>query len=79
MSYPIRVHRRAFCRHVGATLLAPSALRVLGAANGASPESRTLGRVGIQLYTLRDDARRDLDATLAAIAAAGYRDVEMLG
>ena len=42
-------------------------------------QSRRLGRVGLQLYSLRDDARRDLERTLADIAAAGYRDVEMLG
>ena len=41
--------------------------------------SRRLGRVGLQLYSLRDDARRDLERTLADIAAAGYRDVELLG
>jgi Sugar phosphate isomerases/epimerases len=34
--------------------------------------------VGIQLYTLRDDARRDLERTLGDIAQAGYKDVEML-
>jgi sugar phosphate isomerase/epimerase len=34
--------------------------------------------VGIQLYTLRDDARRDLEGTLGDIAAAGYKDVELL-
>lgn len=42
-------------------------------------QSRRLGRVGLQLYSLRDDARRDLERTLADIAAAGYRDVELLG
>jgi sugar phosphate isomerase/epimerase len=41
--------------------------------------TRRLRRVGIQLYTLRDDAERDLERTLGDIAAAGYNDVEMLG
>jgi sugar phosphate isomerase/epimerase len=45
---------------------------------GGAP-TRRLRRVGIQLYTLRDDARRDLERTLADIAAAGYKDVELLG
>jgi sugar phosphate isomerase/epimerase len=31
------------------------------------------------LYSLRDDARRDLERTIADIAAAGYQDVELLG
>ena len=73
------MHRRDFCRSVGATLLAPATLRSLGVARHPAASARTLKRVGIQLYTLRDDARRDLAATLSAIAAAGYRDVEMLG
>jgi sugar phosphate isomerase/epimerase len=40
---------------------------------------RRLRRVGVQLYSLRDDAARDLERTLADIAATGYRDVELLG
>jgi sugar phosphate isomerase/epimerase len=41
--------------------------------------TRKLRRVGVQLYSLRDDARRDLERTIADIAEAGYRDVELLG
>ena len=40
---------------------------------------RRLHRVGIQLYTLRDDAQRDLERTLGDIARTGYVDVELLG
>src|SRR5437868_14902366 len=43
-----------------------------------TPGSRRLRRVGIQLYTLRDDARRDLEGTLVNIAQTGYKDVELL-
>jgi sugar phosphate isomerase/epimerase len=52
----------------------------LGCASVAqnAPPARRLRRVGIQLYTLRDDARRDLERTLGDIAAAGYKDVELL-
>jgi sugar phosphate isomerase/epimerase len=32
---------------------------------------------GLQLYTLGDEAGRDLDATFAQVAAIGYRDVEL--
>lgn len=45
----------------------------------AAEGSRRLSRVGVQLYSLRDDARRDLERTLADIAGAGYKDVELLG
>lgn len=48
-------------------------------AGGGVVGARRLRRVGIQLYALRDDARQDLERTLADIAAAGYNDVELLG
>jgi sugar phosphate isomerase/epimerase len=41
--------------------------------------SRRLKRVGIQLYTPRHDARRDLEGTIANIAKIGYKEVELLG
>jgi sugar phosphate isomerase/epimerase len=67
--------RRTFVRRLGAAALAPAAL---APAAHAAPGAR-VERVGIQLYTLRDEARRDLAGTLAAIAAAGYAEVELLG
>ena len=62
--------RRAFLAALG---LAACASRATLAAG------RRLKRVGIQLYSLRDDARRDLERTLADIAGIGYKDVELLG
>jgi sugar phosphate isomerase/epimerase len=41
--------------------------------------TRKLRRIGVQLYSLRDDAKRDLERTIADIASAGYHDVELLG
>jgi sugar phosphate isomerase/epimerase len=79
------MQRRAFLHTLGAALVTPSlacAMSQAGAASGATaaPASgaRRLSRIGIQLYTLRDAARADLDRTLGDIAAAGYTDVEML-
>ena len=46
---------------------------------GTTAGTRRLRRVGIQLYTLRDDARRDLEGTLVNIARTGYKEVELLG
>ena len=70
------MHRRAFLTKLG---LAAAASQ-LGCASTARSVAgtRRLRRVGIQLYTLRDDARRDLERTIADIAAAGYNDVELL-
>ncbi|WP_188766991.1 sugar phosphate isomerase/epimerase family protein [Novosphingobium endophyticum] len=36
-------------------------------------------RIGLQLYTLGDDAGADLDATFAQVAKIGYRDIELPG
>lgn len=35
--------------------------------------------IGLQLYTVRDDCKRDLPATLAAVAKMGYDGVEFAG
>ncbi|MFL5604263.1 MAG: sugar phosphate isomerase/epimerase family protein [Gemmatimonadaceae bacterium] len=64
------------------TLTLAAAAPYLGCApaiSGSAPGRRRLRRVGIQLYTLRDDARRDLEGTLVNIAQTGYKDVELLG
>lgn len=36
-------------------------------------------RPGVQLYTVRDAMAEDVDATLAALAEIGYREVELAG
>jgi sugar phosphate isomerase/epimerase len=36
-------------------------------------------RIGLQLYTVRDECARDLDATLRIVAALGYEGVELFG
>lgn len=69
--------RRNFLTTVGLAAAAQVGCATVGRTG--MTQSRRLGRVGLQLYSLRDDARRDLERTLADIAAAGYRDVELLG
>jgi sugar phosphate isomerase/epimerase len=74
------MQRRAFLHTLGAALVTPAvacAMSQAGASTAGAGERR-LKRIGIQLYTLRDAARADLDRTLGDIAAAGYTDVEML-
>jgi sugar phosphate isomerase/epimerase len=68
--------RRTFLAALG--LGATSLACAPAARAGTTPSPRRLRRVGLQLYTLRDDAKRDLERTLADIAAAGYNDVELL-
>jgi sugar phosphate isomerase/epimerase len=76
------MHRRTFLTSLGvaaaAARLGACATAAPGAASTATAGGRRLKRVGIQLYTLRDDAKNNLEATLADIANAGYKDVELL-
>ena len=72
------MHRREFVNALGSAVV----LSQFGCASGGATHAggtRQLKRVGLQLYSLRDDARRDLEKTIADIAAAGYKDVELLG
>jgi len=70
------MHRRTFLHTLGATLLAPSVACAMPRAGVST--SRKLSRVGLQLWSLREAAKADLDRTLGDIAAIGYKDVEML-
>jgi len=78
------MHRRSFLTSLGlaaaATRLGGCVAAAAGSAGAASTATggRRLKRVGIQLYTLRADAKNNLEATLADIAATGYKDVELL-
>jgi Xylose isomerase-like TIM barrel. len=38
-----------------------------------------LGPIGVQLYTVRDEMKKDAARTLAAVASAGYKQVEFAG
>lgn len=61
-----------------------SSLAVLGLLGGAMAlpvraSQRRIERIGVQLYTLRAALALDSAATLAAVAAAGYSEVEIAG
>ena len=71
------MNRREFLTALGIAAVAPN-LGCASAGAGASTVTRRLKKVGIQLYTLRDDARRDLEGTLVNIARTGYKEVELL-
>ena len=72
------MHRRTFLTTLGLAV-AGTQLGCRTTPARAAIGQRRLKRVGIQLYSLRDDARRDLERTLATIAEIGYKDVELLG
>jgi len=70
------MERRTFVHALGAMVLGPAAACAM--PHGTPVPARRLDRVGVQLYTLRDAAKIDLDRTLADIAAIGFTEVEML-
>jgi sugar phosphate isomerase/epimerase len=72
------MHRRTFLANLGLAAAATQLGCARGVTLGGTTDRRRLRHVGIQLYTLRDDARRDLERSLAEIAAIGYKDVELL-
>jgi len=41
--------------------------------------NRRLDRIGVQLYTIRDAIKADLDGSLARVASIGYQEVELAG
>jgi sugar phosphate isomerase/epimerase len=65
--------RRQFLAQVASTY-AGSVL--LSAQNGAK---RWADRLGLQVYTVRDQLTKDFEGTFAKIAEAGYKDVELFG
>jgi sugar phosphate isomerase/epimerase len=70
------MNRRTFLSALGLAAAAPHLACAPRVASMTTP--RRLRRVGIQLYTLRDDARQNLEGTLRNIAQIGYKDVELL-
>ncbi len=74
VSFP-EITRREFARTVsfaGITLGAGLPILSRAAAAGKIP-------VGVQLYSVRDQCRKDLPGTLAAVAKIGYKGVEFAG
>jgi sugar phosphate isomerase/epimerase len=77
------VSRRTFVKSVaglaGAIALGGCA-RMGGATASAAVPSRTpamwADRMGLELFTVRDQIEKDFEGTLAQVAAAGYKEVE---
>lgn len=51
----------------------------LAASRLAAAQTGRIGRLGMQLYTVRNEMAKDFDGTLARVAALGYREVEFAG
>jgi sugar phosphate isomerase/epimerase len=71
----LTLSRRDFL--VAATLL--GAAHAAGAANARPFFRRTGLAIGLQLYTVGDDLKRDFAGTLATVSKIGYQTVELAG
>jgi len=71
----MRVSRRELLLAGGSLI----ALRAIGAPGARPFFQRTHQPIGIQLYTVGDDLKRDFDGTLGAISKIGYKTVELAG
>jgi sugar phosphate isomerase/epimerase len=68
--------RRAFLERGSFAVAAMS----LHAAHAAAAQTGPLGKpIGLQIYTVREAAAKDLPGTLRAIADIGYREIELAG
>lgn len=68
------IDRREFIGTMGAVAVGA----VLPACKPAASATR-LSKIGVQLYTVRTLMEKDVEGTLAAVAAAGYTEVEFAG
>ena len=73
MSNPIQ-SRREFLRRASA--LGVSAIIPL---ETTLAQSRTVDRVGLQLYTLRQEMAADFEGTLQKVAELGYKEMQFAG
>jgi sugar phosphate isomerase/epimerase len=69
------ISRRSFLAVSGVSLLSAA----LSQRAAGMPAARGIEKIGVQLYTVRDEIAKDLDGSLARIAAIGYREVELAG
>ena len=66
--------RRTFLATLGAAALTLAARRPVPLIS-----RRRLKRIGLQLYTVRDEMAKDVPKTLERVAQIGYREVEFAG
>ncbi len=69
--------RREFLQSAGTGLLGALALPTLARSNGfMEPFAPPIPKLGVQLYTVRDQIKQDIKGTLKRVAAMGYEGVE---
>src|SRR6266853_675567 len=71
----IMMNRRTFL----GTAATASAATLLASKFTWAAADHSAGHIGVQLYTVRDAIAKDFDGSLAKVAAAGYKEVELAG
>ena len=56
-----------------------TAATVLSKSLSFGAEQHKIEKVGLQLYTVREQMKKDFEGTLAKVASTGYREVEFAG
>ena len=71
--YNRRMNRRTFIE----TSVATAVLTTLSTKTFA--DEHKISKVGLQLYTVRDEMKKDFEGTIAKVAAIGYKEMEFAG
>lgn len=72
------MNRRNFLATVSQGALGGLSLTHLAQAKGKNAQRR-LTKIGLQLYTLRNEMQKDFHGTLAKVASIGFKEVEFAG
>jgi sugar phosphate isomerase/epimerase len=70
------MNRREFLHRGGATL---GGMALAGRGFEIPGSAESLKNIGVQLYTVRNEMRQDVERTLAQVAKIGYKEVEFAG
>jgi sugar phosphate isomerase/epimerase len=73
------IDRRKFVKTAVQTATTVTAASLLADKFSWAAAEHRIDRVGLQLYTVRDLMKADFDATIAKVAAIGYKEVEFAG
>ena len=78
MKEPKTFHRRKFIQ-LSALGVAGASLGLAGCATHSRGRAKRKIPVGVELYSVREDCKKDFPGTIAAIAKMGYAGVEFAG
>ena len=69
------MNRRTFLE----TATTAAAATLLTSRLGWAAAEHKIEKIGVQLYTVRDQMKADFDGTIAKVAQIGYKEVEFAG